>query len=281
MLLWQLKLDLQKRETKVAFGIMMAMAVISFAFSIDAAFLHGGDVSGMMPAYAYGMMHMSIFQTVGLIYVILAPLAAGIPFSGGLGENGTLGYGSILLERCSKGRLIAARAGSAFVVGAMTVALPAVLNLIWCVIAFPLNSVCNPIGASSSMPVVDYFLSKVYLTNLYCAHPYLYSFLGLAAVALYGGVCALATFALSLRIDKHRLFLSAVPFLLILLVSMLCEFFVGIKGGAMHLPTVYMYFLTADDSSKIPLPIFATIFALITAAICISIGGCARRKDEL
>lgn len=282
MLFWQMKLDMQKRETQTAFCIMMSLAVISFFVSAHDGVSCGGDVSELLPAYAYGMLHMSTFNTIGTMYLILTPLAVSIPFAGGLGEYGTLGYGSILLGRCSKHQLITAKAGSAFFIGALMVALPAALNFMWCIIAFPLESIRNPIGAISSMPVIDHFLNMVYLVDLYLAHPYLYSLLGVLSAGLYGGLCSLFTLAISLkRSDKHRVIIGTVPFFLVLLISLIGYAYQGLTGGAVEIAPVYSYFITADDTRKIALPLLVSILALVAVATCISIGIQMRRKDEL
>ncbi|MBR6862698.1 MAG: hypothetical protein IKM73_15425 [Acidaminococcaceae bacterium] len=196
---------------------------------------------------------MSVFNFVGTAYFIFVPLAAGIPFSGGLGEHGTLGYNSILLSRCSKKRLIAARTASSFIIGALMAVLPAAANLLWCVIAFPLNTIRNPINAISSMPIIDFFLNRIYLKDLYISHPYLYSTLGLASLSIYGGTCALAASTLSLIWDSKRFLIGTVPFVLVLLISLAEQTFGGLIGGASGSAPVYAYFITADDSLKLPI----------------------------
>ena len=281
MLFWQMKLDMQKREARTAFGIMMALAVCSFFVSAREACSHGKDTSELLPAYAYAMLHMSIINPIGTVYLILTPLAVSIPFSGGLSENNSLSYASILLGRCSKTRLILVKAFSAFFIGALMVLLPAVLNLIWCVIAFPLNSMRNPINAISSMPVIDFFLSRIYMKNLYVIHPYLYSFLGLFSASFFGGICALVTLTFSLLWDKHRLIVGAMPFLIVLLISLIGQAFQGLTGGATEVAPVYAYFITADDARKLSLPMHITIWALVLALACTGVLLRVHHKDEL
>ena len=281
MLSWQLKLAMKRRETVFAFSIMLSLAVIGFFFSLWDAVNRGNDVSTILPAYAYMLIHSSIVNPVGNIILMIVPLLASLAFSDSWFCERTSGLSSVLLTRYPARKYLWNKALASFIIGGLVIAIPIAFNYIWCVIAFPPEAPKSYIGGISSLPMYDHFWKNIYFNIEYTRNPYVYALAAIIGTFIYGGISAIVAFAVSLLMHKRRVLIISASFLIVNIASM-AQHMLGMAGiiETGRAP-FHAYFQMAEDSVKSSFPLFAlTCFALCVGSFII-VAYKGRRYDLL
>jgi hypothetical protein len=281
MLSWQLRLAVKRRETVIAFSIMLGLAAIGFFFSLKDAFGRGNDLYAILPAYAYLLIHNSIVNPVGNIALMIIPLLASLAFSDSWLCERSSGLSSVLLTRCPAKKYLWSKALACFIIGGLVIAIPAAFNFIWCMIAFPLDAPKSYIGGISSLPMYDYFWKNIYFSNAYTNNPYAYALVAIICTFIYGGISAIVAFAISLMMNKRRVLIISASFLIINIASM-AQHMLGVAG---FLETgrapFHAYFQMAEDSVKSPFPLFALVCLALFIGSLIVVAHNGRRCDRL
>jgi hypothetical protein len=244
---------------------MLGLAAIGFAFSMMDAVSRGNDVYGILPAYAYMLIHNSIVNPVGNIAFMIVPLFAALAFSDSWFTERQSGLSSVLLTRYPMRKYLWNKAVAGFIIGGLVIAIPMAFNFVWCVIAFPLEAPKSYIGGISSLPMYDYFWKHIYFNSAYTHTPYAYALIATLCTFIYGGISALVAFTLSLFMRKRRVLIISAPFLIVNVASM-TQFMLEVNGTLESgRAPFFMYFQMAEDSIKSPF----YIFALACLALCL------------
>ncbi len=242
---------------------MSVIMLAAFFSNIADCLRVGNDVSEILPAYSAFALHNTILHPFSIIYVLLIPLVSSLPYGlSRMNENGNR-LDNILFTRIDRRHYVLTQAAATACTGIFVAAFPLIINIFLCLIAFPLYSPRMAMGGASSMSTYDFFLSYVYLPQLYASRPYVYVLLSILGCAFFGGICALWGFTASMHFRKKPLIGVAVPFISLMLFSCI-QYAITAFTESESFAALPFYFMMAEDSLKFSLPVFALMWLAIT-----------------
>ena len=263
MFKWHLKQAISQKETLIALLLMSVIMLAAFFSNVADCLRVGNDATEVLPAYSAFTLHNTLLHPFSMLYVLLIPLVSALPY--GLSRmnehNGRLD--NILFSRISRRRYILSQAAAGACTGAFVAAFPLIINILLCLITFPLYTPRMAMGGASSMSTYDFFLSYVYLPQLYASRPYVYVLLSILGCAFFGGICALWGFTASMHFRKKPLIGVAVPFISLMLFSCI-QYALTAFTESESFAALPFYFMMAEDSRKFSLPVFALMWLAIT-----------------
>lgn len=179
----------------------------------------GSDIVNLPPAYTQYMSN-GVNMSMVMIFSIIFPLLACAPFS----DSYLLDFNShllpVLLTRCKRKEYYYSKLTAVFCSGFIAVVYPQLLNMLMCLMAFPVES--------TNIYTWDLWQEDIYVSiiseptflfrGLYLVSPYLYLALFLLISSVVGGLVAVIAYQLSFVVHNRIVVLSAM-FVIINLAS--------------------------------------------------------------
>lgn len=269
LLFWHIKVNAQRKEILWAFGVLLLISIISLLTGITDCMNASTDRIEYLPAYTRTVIHTSVSMSIinGFFFCYLLPLIA--PFSGGDVYycdriNGVL---PLILTKISHRKYVLTQFLAVYLVGSCMVIIVLVINLLWCALAFPMDTVrdftSNPSWADTYNGLLDY----MFFPDTYSKNPYLYLMIYFAIIGNFAGLCTALSYTISLYIKRYRAVILGFSFVFFNMVMVVSNglYSLGLIEKRIQ---VQQYLIAADDTEKYSLwlPI---LFYLSCITICL------------
>lgn len=172
----------------------------------------GNDVINLPPAYTQYMsngVNMLMIKIFSLIFPFLACAAFSDSYLSDFNSNNL----PIILLRCDKTKYYISKLLTVFCGGFITIVFPQLLNLLLCLIAFPLESTNIYAWDLWQADTYTYIIKESFFLfrNLYIVSPYLYLLVYLMISGVAAGLVAVIAFQLSFFVH-NKIFVLSVMF---------------------------------------------------------------------
>ena len=217
-----LKTELKMLTNRNQFQVMLLFGVtLSItAFLIDCLVWFSQSIEQVPPAYGTWMGTSLYSNIVTATLFMLMPLYASIAYSDMFYVNQKSGYNNFIFTRSSRKNNVTSNAIMVFISGFIIVFLPLLLNQILCLIAFPFENTTN-LGIATYKAIQVHY--NYPLGGLSYHYPYLYNLVYCFIPAFFGGAFATLTLGISFWVDKGRVALFVLPFLLYQISTFILE----------------------------------------------------------
>ena len=209
----QMKLLRVRKEFLISFFCMLVISIASF--SINCVQQYGLDVTQYLSAdkLFIGRAYSNDFFT---FLQFLLPLLFVLPFADSYITDRRHYILPAILSRASAKQYYFSKLSCVGLSTGTVVFLPFLLNFLLGLIAFPMTSTNYShfsLSADQS-PYYTSYMKEILFPGLFVDHPYLYNFIFLLLLTVFGMRCAVVTYQLSFLIVKNRIVLLCLPFLL-------------------------------------------------------------------
>lgn len=229
----QLKFDFRIAFSRQEFYIVITIAIVlALAGFTEQCILHFGHLSFQV----YSANHTSMIFTgsIGMLIIYgLLPFLAAMAYADCYYVEYTQCISQLTLSRSDKGIFLTAKFVIVAIGGLVISVLPFLINQLFCLIAFPITSAAHYSNWPSNSDVLFLATRTMLFPKLYLGTPYLANLIHILIAGLYGLLCAISTFSISLFFRRNRLIVlglvSVVFFIGSYLVEMLGIGFVTIS----------------------------------------------------
>lgn len=193
-------------------------------FLIKCAECYGMDIISVPSAYQQFFTNVRSNDTFVAVFSIASPFLICAAFSDSYVTECNNRFVPICLIREGKNKYYFSKLISVFICGAFVMVIPQFINMLLCVITFPMESTYMytwdlwQADTYTADIAGDWFLFK----NLYILSPYLYFLVFIAISGILSGIIAVISFEVSFFV-KNRIFVTSFMFILINLSNVLFE----------------------------------------------------------
>lgn len=175
----------------IAYGITMRIYSYNAEKSFEELKEKGIDVyitmSQNSPFDIWMFGHMNKYF---LVFMYLFPILAALPFAASYCSEKKSGYEKNVVTRTSRKNYLRSKYWATFISGGISVAVPFFLSFMW---IFTMMKYRDPISASQA-PMVS---GTSFMCILYFTHPFIYCFVFLVAIFVFGGFLATTSLSIS------------------------------------------------------------------------------------
>lgn len=147
----------------------------------------------------------------GMIFYLILPLLSAWPYGSSYFQEKKNGYASQMITRSGKQNYLGAKWVASFLIGAVVIAIPLLLNLM-------LDALICPLGRVNVLSLTTGVMQRWFLYQLFYTHPILYMLSGILLGAMWGGVCSVIALAFG-TIIKNKIVIRLSAFLLLEVLS--------------------------------------------------------------
>ncbi len=248
------------RSLWIAILIGTAISCVNFFESFETLAWFGSSSASGTVSYGYGTLSLFANWINGgggigqMVFFLVYPLLAAIPFSWSLCREWQGGYTNQLLTRESKRTYLASKYVTVFASGGIAITLPLTVNFVLNAWILP---ICAPVAAMVGGG------DALYLSYLLFTKPMLYLICTLLTDFCWGGLLACLGMTVSLFFKNTMVALLS-PFVIFYGENVLCDAFVRTSG---HKEMGWLNLLNAMTSNPAPVWYVWTILLGLLAAI--------------
>lgn len=151
------------------------------------------------------------FTPYGAVFYLILPLLSAWPYGSSYYQEKKNGYASQMVTRSGKKNYLKAKWIAAFLVGAVVIAIPLLLNLM-------LDALICPLGRVNILSFTTAVSQRWFLYRLFYMHPILYMLSGVLLGALWGGACSVISLAFG-TIIKNKIVIQLSSFIFLQMLS--------------------------------------------------------------
>lgn len=236
------------------FGVAFGVACFAFACFSE----YGRDIMSVQAAYMRFFANKGTFYVwQPMIFAIIMPLLACAAFSDSYLADSACRRFSLCAVREGAAKYYFSKLAAVFICGAFAVLLPQLVNLILCLIAFPLESTNL---YTEDLLQSDFYsadiLGKTLFGGVYIISPYLFLVLFMLISGVFAGLISVIAYQLSYFV-KNKTFVLTFMFIFVNLFGILCDF----RGIGLNI-------LSCIFGLEIPSPTYGEFAAVAAIYIC-------------
>ena len=205
------------------------------------------------------------FGYSAILFYLLLPIIAAIPAAVLLKKDINSGFIYKLRHTYSRNKIFLLYTGVSFITGMIVTAVPLLLNLfIWFMLA-PNNLPDNLLNIN-----VLIFNKNTLLVSLYYSHPLLHSFLAIIFASLWGGIFALFSMGVSLKVKN--IFVGLSSSLILQIIILVLNTIVKLPNYVSYSPSDFLHQTSPSSSVNGGVTLLMTIIVLGVSLILIELG---------
>ncbi len=219
---FQLKSAIYSKNFIIISSISILFGII--CFSIKCIECYGMDIISVPSAYQQFFANVRSNDSFVAIFSVASPFLISAAFSDSFVTECNNLFVPICLIREGKNKYYFSKLIAVFLCGAFVMAIPQLINMLLCVIAFPTESTYMYTWDlwQADIYTVDMAGSWFLFKNLYILSPYLYFLVFTAISAVLSGIIAVISFEISFFV-RNKIFVTSFMFILINLSNILFE----------------------------------------------------------
>lgn len=222
----ELKFQLKSAFYSTNFIIISSIGILFgiICFFIKCVECYGADIVNVPSAYQQFFANARSNDSLVAIFSIAAPFLAASAFSDSYVTEYNNFFVPVCLIREGKNKYYFSKMVAVFICGAFVMIIPQLINMILCMITFPLESTYMYTWDlwQADIYTVDIACDWFLFKKLYILSPYLYFFAFMLISGVLSGIIAVISFEISFFI-RNKIFVTSFMFVFINLSSILFE----------------------------------------------------------
>lgn len=202
------------RGKRVRFVFCFLLFMITIGFLSTCKHYHGGLLSEIRSAYAIGFQKGRNFGIIKYYIICVLPLIGSIIYSDSFISEYNSGVYKNIITRIDKKKYLISKIIVIFTVVFLTIFIALTISELLCLIAFPKEGIDNNFACPSYDIGYQNYRPQKFLDIVRLQCPYVYNFIFIGIVSLFGGLLSTLSYSISLVVKWKRIFILTFVFII-------------------------------------------------------------------